>query len=153
MCRDARLSHGVRAPLVSGMRKERDGDILAIRRRIRVANSGEHGIARAEAIMHAHDGVVTQRTNEAGSLAVVRAEVFVSLDATCERHASTQRGEIQIASEVDPLATTARPCLAAKGLGDAGREERQLKLGEMFADHGECDSDNTCAVNCNARLH
>lgn len=86
--------------------------------------------------MHAHDGVATQRANEAGFLAVVRAEVLVIFDATCERRKSTQRDAIQIASEVDPLATTARPGLAAKGLGDAGREERSFEFGEMFADHG-----------------
>ena len=104
------------------MRTEGDGVILAIRRRIRVANSGEYGIVRAKAIMHAHDRVATQRANEAGFLAVVRAKVLVIFDATCERHKSTQRDAIQIASEVDPLATTARPGLAAKGLGDAGCE-------------------------------
>lgn len=90
--------------------------------------------------MDAHNGVVTLHTHKAGFLAVVRAAMLVILHAVGKRKALSQRSKIQVASEIDPLATIARPCLTAERHTHAGREERSFEFGEMFADHNDGDS-------------
>lgn len=73
--------------------------------------------------MHAQDAVVTLGADETALLAVVRSQILVIVDAGRELKPLAQGGPIQVAGEIDPLATVGAPCLPPKGFRDADGEQ------------------------------
>ena len=85
--------------------------------------------------MKAHHGIVALAADKAGFLPVVRAAVLMGDDAVGKLEKSANGRSIEIASEVNPLATVARPGPAAIRDGDVRLKKQLLELGEMRAKH------------------
>lgn len=72
--------------------------------------------------MNTHDGIVAFRTDKSEFFAIVRADVFVLLNACRQGKLSANRGSVEATIKVDPLAAVFGPSLPAISNGDFGSQ-------------------------------
>ena len=73
--------------------------------------------------------------DEATFLAIMRAAVGVDLDARGKRHGFADGVGINIAIEINPFAAIERPGFAAKGFGNAARDDGLFERLQVLAGH------------------
>ena len=69
-------------------------------------------------------------------LPIMRAAMFVILDALGERNSRADALAVEEAIEVDPLSAILRPRPAAKGFRKPRGKDFGFKLSQVFAGHG-----------------
>jgi hypothetical protein len=86
-------------------------------------------------LVAAHDSVMAHGAYQTPLLSIMRASMYMILDAICERESSAHCLDIKVAVKVDPLPACPGPSRPAECLSNATSDNRLLNLSEVLASH------------------